>query len=495
MPDSIRPTPVPATPLPFLGLGSEAALRAVADALPDALFTTDLTGRVTYWNKVAERITGWSAAEAIGRDCSILAGDAMHGCSCGVGPIKCGLAEQGRTSKTCTLRAKDGRLLRIVKNAVLLYAPDGRLSGALETFTAVGEAHAAADRLGAPVEPRGEGGPPPAPGADFHGLVGRHPAMEELYRTIGLVAQSNATVMILGESGSGKECVAEAIHLGSRRAGAPFVRVSCSALNENLLESELFGHVKGAFTGALRDRRGRFQEAHGGTLLLDEIGDISPTVQVKLLRVIEQREIERVGDSAPIKVDVRLLCATHRDLKAMVQQGRFRADLYFRLAVFPIRVPSLREHLDDLPLLARSCLARLARASDPGGLAPSGLTPAALRVLTAYPWPGNVRELQNVLEFAGLRAGGGAIDLEHLPEEVRRPPAAPARPGAADPGPAQAAQDRAGALALEQILAMVERCGGNRAEAARRLGISRVTLWKKLKQAGLADAGKGEDQD
>jgi len=490
MPDSSRPT-VPPSALPFLGLGSEAALRAVADALPDALFTTDLAGRVTYWNAVAERITGWPAAEAIGRDCSILAGDAVHGCSCGVGPVKCGLAEQGRSSKTCTLRTKDGRLLRIVKNAVLLYAPDGRVTGALETFTAADQARAAPGREAACAEPRGaEAAERTArSGADFCGLVGRHPAMEELYRTIGLVAQSNATVMILGESGSGKECVAEAIHTGSRRAGGPFVRVSCSALNENLLESELFGHVKGAFTGALRDRRGRFQEAHGGTLLLDEIGDISPTVQVKLLRVIEQREIERVGDSAPIKVDVRLLSATHRNLKAMVQQGRFRADLYFRLAVFPIRVPSLREHLDDLPLLAEAWLARLV---DGGGARPAGLTAAAMESLQAYPWPGNVRELQNVLEFAALRAGAGRIALEHLPEEVRRPPAGAGRPGPGDAGleiGSTSGASRALALTSGQLLEMVAKCGGNRAEAARRLGISRVTLWKRLKAAGLDHGG------
>ncbi len=481
MSDPLRPTPPPSRPLPFLGFGSEAALRAVADALPDALFTIDLSGRVTYWNAAAQRITGWSPAEALGRDCSILAGDAVHGCACGVGPLKCGLAEQGRLSKTCTLRAKDGRLLRIVKSAVPITAPDGTVTGALETFTAVGEE---AELAGAAPDPAPGGCalPPPRPGPDFAGLVGRHPVMAELYKTIALVARSNATVMILGESGSGKECVAEALHRGSRRADGPFVRVSCSALNENLLESELFGHVKGAFTGALRDRRGRFQEAHGGTLLLDEIGDISPAVQVKLLRVIEQREIERVGDSSTIKVDVRLLCATHRDLKAMVQQGRFRADLYFRLAVFPIRVPPLREHLEDLPLLAEAWLARLA---EEGGARPARITPAALRALAGYPWPGNVRELQNVLEFAALRAGEGPLDAAHLPEEVRQPPAAAGGSAAAEgePDPAEVGA-RAAALTTEALRDMVARCGGNRAEAARRLGISRVTLWKRLKQAG-----------
>ncbi len=465
----------PSLHLPFQGLGSEDALHRIAELLPDALFTIDLQGRVTYWNRAAERITGWSSAEAIGRDCSILAGDAVHGCSCGVGPIRCGLVEQGRTSKTCTLRAKDGRLLQIVKNAIPLWAPDGSPTGALETFTLVGEVG---------MEPRCEipstGASAPAPSC---GMVGRHPAMLDLFRTIEQVARSNATVMILGESGSGKECVASAIHAGSRRASGPFVRVSCSALNENLLESELFGHVKGAFTGALRDRRGRFQEAHGGTLLLDEIGDISPTVQVKLLRVIEQREIERVGDSSPIKVDVRLLCATHRDLKKMVEAGTFRADLYFRLAVFPLRVPSLREHAEDLPLLLESWMERHVAS---GGERPRAIAPAALERLLAYPWPGNVRELQNVLEFAVLRAGTGVLDVEHLPESVRAGTTAATAPAAAGSRTPAAALDR------EQILAALAASGGNRAETARRLGISRVTLWKRLKQYGVDDVGAEE---
>lgn len=476
----MAPTTFSTPHLPFQGLGSEDALRRVADVLPDALFTIDLEGRVTYWNKSAERITGWSAEEAIGRDCSIMAGDALRGCACGVGPIKCGLVDQGRTAKTCTLRAKDGRLLDIVKNAVPLWAPDGSPVGALETFTLVGERG---------VEPRCEWTPAQsAPAVATCGMVGRHPVMLDLYRTIEQVARSSATVMILGESGSGKECVAGAIHRGSKRAGGPLVRVSCSALNENLLESELFGHVKGAFTGALRDRRGRFQDADGGTLLLDEIGDISPTVQLKLLRVIEEREIERVGDSAPIRVDVRLLCATHRDLKAMVEQGRFRADLYFRLAVFPLRVPPLREHVEDLPLIAEAWLERQASES---GERPAAIAAGALERLRAYPWPGNVRELQNVLEFALLRAGGGTIDEVHLPEEVRRGPPVKEAPTSTPPtlrerGPV--------ALDRDRVLTVLAEAGGNRAETARRLGISRVTLWKRLKLYGLDPGPERPDE-
>jgi PAS domain S-box-containing protein len=459
--------------LPFLGLGSESNLRDLADALPDGLFTTDADGVVTFWNHAAERITGWRREEALGQRCSILAGDAERGCSCGVGPIRCGLAGVSRTSKCCTIRTKDGRLVLIVKNAVPIHAADGRAVGALESFTEAG-AIDALDRRAAGSTLGGDG--------DFFGMVGRDPAMAELYRMIELVARSGSTVMILGESGTGKERVAEAVHRASPRAGGPFVRVSCSALNENLLESELFGHVKGAFTGALKDRRGRFQEAHGGTLLLDEIGDISPLVQLKLLRVIEQREIERVGDSQPVKVDVRLVCATHRDLRQLVSSGRFRADLFFRLAVFPLRVPALRERAGDIPLLAARFLGRLRSSAAPT------VVPEALRALRAYPWPGNVRELQNALEYAALQAGDGDVRLAHLPSEIRDAPAAHARGlhavGDAELEPAGGER--------EALVEALERAGWNRTRAAQSLGVSRVTLWKRMKRHGLVAPGAAQ---
>ncbi len=457
------------TSLAFLGLGSEAVIREMADALPHALFTTDTEGVVTFWNRAAEQITGWSRDEAVGRRCSILAGSAGSGCSCGVGPVRCGMIERGKTSKCCTIRTRDGREILIVKNAVPLHSADGRPVGALESFADVGSAERVERRPSGPLRrPDGD---------DFHGMAGRTPAMRELYRMIELVARSDATVMLLGESGTGKELAAEAIHRLSPRAAGPFVRVSSSALNENLLESELFGHVKGAFTGALRDRRGRFEEAHGGTLLLDEIGDVSPVVQVKLLRVIEQREIERVGDSRPIRIDVRLVCATHRDLRALVAGGHFRADLYFRLAVFPLRLPPLRERADDVPLLAERFLARLRPPASAG----KRLTPAAMRALAAHSWPGNVRELQNALEYAALRAGADDILPEHLPELAERPhdPSCgtlSARRG--DPG--------TGRDQRSEIVEALERAGWNRARAAATLGVSRVTLWKRMKRHAIA---------
>ena len=458
--------------LPFLGLGSETNLRELADALPDGLFTTDAEGTVTFWNHAAETITGWRREEALGQRCSILAGDAERGCSCGVGPIRCGLAAVSRTSKCCTIRTKDGRLALIVKNAVPIHAPDGRAVGALETFTEVGAVEATGAR---------PAGPALDANGDFFGMVGRDTAMAELYRMIELVARSDSTVMILGESGTGKERVAEAVHRSSPRADGPFVRVSCAALNENLLESELFGHVKGAFTGALKDRRGRFQDAHGGTLLLDEIGDISPLVQLKLLRVIEQREFERVGDSQPIKVNVRVVCATHRDLRQLVAAGRFRADLFFRLAVFPLRVPALRERPDDIPLLAQRYLQRLRGASGAPAIAPD-----ALRALREYRWPGNVRELQNVLEYAALQAGDGDLRLTHLPPEIRA--ASP------QPHPLRVVPDEDARTQEERqaLVAALDRTGWNRTRAAAALGVSRVTLWKRMKRHGLADPGAAE---
>jgi transcriptional regulator with PAS, ATPase and Fis domain len=458
----------------FLGLGSEEALQAIADALPHGVFTTDVEGHVTYWNGAAEQITGWSREEALGKDCSILAGDTLNGCACGSGPLRCGLASSGRTAKCCTTISKSGKLLLIVKNAVPIYSASGDVVGALECFSAVPANTAMASRPGLGSLASGT----------FQGLIGREPVMQELYRTVSLVAASDATALLLGESGTGKERVAEAIHALSRRSAGPFVRVSCSALNENLLESELFGHVKGAFTRAVHDRRGRFQEAHGGTLFLDEIGDISPIVQEKLLRVIESRQIERVGDSASIPVNVRLVCATHRDLKALVESARFRADLYFRIAVFPIRVPPLREHIGDLPLLAEWTFSG-ARSS---AAAPQPLTPGALEALAAYHWPGNVRELQNVLEFAALRAGGQPIGLDHLPEEIRARAGREVGIRMADGPrgrPGNGGTPQCPNVERDALTAALDATGWNRAAAARRLGISRVTLWKRMKARGI----------
>jgi len=307
---------------------------------------------------------------------------------------------------------------------------------------------------------------------DTDGIIGKSPRMQEVLKTIGRVAAADATVMIYGESGTGKELIARALHHRSSRRQGPFIQLSCAALPETLLESELFGYEKGAFTGAVSSRPGRFELADGGSLFLDEIGDISPAVQVKLLRVLEQRSFERLGSSKTISVDVRLIGATNRDLPAMIKAGEFREDLYYRLNVIPIQMPPLRERQGDVKLLAEHFLARYA----PG----KKLSAEALRALEAYSWPGNVRELQNTIERVTILSPGNVIELEDLPAEVLR--------GA--PPPTNAVRLPPEGIALEAvernlITQALERTGGNRTRAAELLGISRHTLLYRMEKYGL----------
>ena len=309
-------------------------------------------------------------------------------------------------------------------------------------------------------------------------LVGRDPRMQELYALIADVAASEATVLIRGESGTGKELVARALHEAGPRARGPFVAVNCSALSEQLLESELFGHVRGAFTGATADRRGRFAEAGGGTIFLDEIGDLSPAVQVKLLRVLQERVVERVGDNRPLPVDVRVVSATHRDLEALVATGRLREDFYYRIKVVTLRVPPLRERREDIPLLAAHVLERFARRDGLAG-APA-LGEAALAPLMAYDWPGNVRELENALDHALVLSRGGVVLPAHLPPEVRASAAAAATGATAKPrAPAHSEQER------DLLVRALRATGWHRTRAARQLGMDRTTLWRKIREYGL----------
>ncbi len=308
-------------------------------------------------------------------------------------------------------------------------------------------------------------------------LIGAGPAMRQLHQDIAAVAVSDATVLISGPSGAGKELVARAIHRRSLRHGELLAAVNCGALAEGLLESELFGHRKGAFTGAHRDREGLFEVAHGGSLLLDEIGEMSPALQVKLLRVIETGEVTPVGATRTRRVDVRLICATHRDLQAEVAAGRFREDLFYRIHVFPIRVPPLAERLEDLPALARHLLARLALHNR---MPAPALSDEALRALAARPWPGNVRQLANVLQRAMLLAAeGGCIAAEHVgadEEPLARTISGP------QGGPLKKRLAELERLLVAQCL---ERCAHNRTRAAAELGISRQALLAKLKKLGL----------
>jgi two-component system nitrogen regulation response regulator GlnG len=340
-----------------------------------------------------------------------------------------------------------------------------------------------------------EGGPDD-PAADP--LIGRCPAMHAVYKSIGRVAPQDVTVLVRGESGTGKELVARAIYHYSRRADRPFLALNCAAIPESLLESELFGHEKGAFTGADRQRVGKFEQCSGGTLFLDEVGDMAPLTQTKLLRVLQEQRFERLGGTATIATDVRIIAATNRDLETVVAAGKFRRDLYYRLNVYMIELPPLRERGGDVALLAGAFLRRSAREM---GKDMTGLSPEALECLQRYPWPGNVRELQSVVKHALLEATGPMIVPEFLPEAVRAAGTRPAPP--ADAGTVELdrfVEERLGAgsenlyaewqaVAERRLLERVLRhTGGKISPAARRLGIHRATLRARLAALGIDPA-------
>lgn len=308
-------------------------------------------------------------------------------------------------------------------------------------------------------------------------IIGQTPVMEELYKVIQQVAPSRATVLIQGESGTGKELVANAIHGLSPRSRGPFIAVHCAALPPNLLESELFGHEKGAFTGAVERRRGRFELAEGGTLFLDEISEIEPSTQVKLLRVLEERKFERVGGQETLDTDIRLITATNRDLHQLAQAGKFRQDLFFRLNVVTITAPPLRDRVNDIPLLARRFMIEFARENNKPI---NDITSEALNALMAYAWPGNVRELRNAIERMIVMAHGTKLTVHDLPGIIH-----PAAAGQDAPSLGIKSHASLREANRQMIVAALETAGGNRTKAARQLGISRRTLHRKLNEFGL----------
>jgi DNA-binding NtrC family response regulator len=309
----------------------------------------------------------------------------------------------------------------------------------------------------------------------FDGIVYSGPQMNKVLELVSKVAATEATVLILGESGTGKELIARALHEKSQRRNGAFVAINCGALPEGLLESELFGHVRGAFTGAERNKRGLFEEASGGTLFLDEISETTPALQVKLLRALQEGEVRRVGDNHPVKVSGRLVAATNKDLLKLVAEGKFREDLYYRLKVFPIDLPPLRDRTEDILPLAEHFLRKSLKKI--GGKA-TKFSPEAADALRRYRWPGNVRELEHVVERVMIMASGGSVTAADLPPEMLSGGPAPAasKTGAAE------TLDSAEKRHVQQVL---ESCGGNQAEAAKRLGVARNTLWRKLKAWGL----------
>jgi two-component system response regulator AtoC len=315
-------------------------------------------------------------------------------------------------------------------------------------------------------------------------IEGKSPRMLEVYKLVARVASTTATVLVVGESGTGKELVARAIHSHSSRAAEAFVPVNCTALSESLLESELFGHQRGAFTGAIATKRGLFEMADSGTLFLDEIGDMGPKMQAQLLRTLQDGEVRPVGSSESIKVDVRLVCATNRDLEAEVKAGRFREDLYFRINVVTVKLPPLRDRAGDIPILVTHFLAKVARREE---RSEASISREALELLCRYSWPGNVRELENAIERAVAVAKGNVILPSDLPADVT---------GGAPPAPAGIIDDRPTLAELERryIALVLSECAGNKKKAAERLGIDRRTLYRALERSGES-AGEEEADD
>jgi two-component system response regulator AtoC len=313
----------------------------------------------------------------------------------------------------------------------------------------------------------------------FRDLLSKSPAMQSVFELARTAARSNSTILVLGESGSGKEVLARAVHAESPRVGGPFVAVSCAALTESLLESELFGHEKGSFTGAISRRKGKFEAAHGGTLFLDEVGDIGPKLQLDLLRVLEERRFHRVGGNEPIEVDVRIIAATNRDLRRAAHEGKFREDLFYRLNVIPILIPPLRERREDVPLLVENFVERLSAEMK---RRIEGVSPDAMAALMAHDWPGNVRELRNVLERGAVVATGPVIQLSDLglPTKLEAAP---------KPGTLASLEE----VEKRHVAAVLAHANGNVSQSARILGIDRVTLYNKMKKYGLRRDGEEAD--
>jgi transcriptional regulator with PAS, ATPase and Fis domain len=317
----------------------------------------------------------------------------------------------------------------------------------------------------------------------YSGAIACSPAMIRIFRMVETLQHSEATVLILGESGTGKEVVARAIHQHSTRSSGPFVAVNCGAIPVDLLESELFGHVRGAFTGAIRDRVGRFELASHGTLFLDEIGDLPSSLQVKLLRVLQERQYQRVGESATRTTQARIIAATNADLRSALRQGRLREDLYYRLCVVPIEIPPLRDRREDIPPLSSNLLSRITAQN---GLV-RRISPQAMRLLLDYSWPGNVREMANVIEYAVTVAGRETILPEDLPEEIKRPGAAPGSPQSySSRASSESSEISNEGLEAARLRSVLDAHHWKRTEAALALGISRATLWRRMRELHVA---------
>ncbi len=432
----------------------------ILEALHDGVIIISRDRYIVFINSRARSLLGYEAGEALDHKCKSITRSTE--CETGCPLTRAIQEDKDQYDLNVWYCTKDGRRLYCRTNVIRLHDASGNLVGGAHILNDSGRIiHLSADREGV---------------QSFNGMIGRNPAMAEVFNLIRMVAETDSTVLVTGESGTGKELVANAIHLNSVRKGRPFVKVNFGALNEGVIESELFGHVKGAFTGATSDKVGRFELADQGTLFLDEIGDAPLTTQVKLLRVLQEGEFERVGSTRTVKVDARVVAATNRDLAEAIAKGAFRQDLYYRLNVFSIPLPSLRERREDIPLLAEHFLKKM--ASKLASKRIEGIEAEAMTRLMNYHFPGNIREMENIIEHAAIRCQDGVIRSLDLPLATE---------GASPVAPVKLHQIRAPLESFERdlILRTLEETRWRITESAKRLGLSRVTLWRRMREYGL----------
>jgi two-component system response regulator HydG len=437
----------------------------VSATMMEGVVVVDPKGIIQTVNRAMEEISGYTHTELIGQSCALIRCSACFSADQAAARKQCELFQNGVIAPSkCVLAKKDGSLRHVMKTGALIMDDNAQVLGGVEFFMDISEL-AAQERLITRLrrELNQEDG--------FQGILGKSAVMLQLFSLIGSAAQTDAPIIIYGESGTGKELVARAIHNLSPRRQGPYIRVNCKAMQESLLESEIFGPVKGPFSGAEPTRLSHFEAARGGNILLDEVGDLPLTLQAKLLRVLCENVIEREGGQKPVVVDVRVITATNRNLQQLVAEGRFREDLLYRLNVIPIHLPPLRERREDIPLLVEAFIERT-RLKTRKPVA--GLSKEALEFLMRYEWPGNVRELINAMEYAFMLCPEGHILPEHLPVHL-------SQKGASRLRGTSKAQDGSRARDKESLMRALKGAGGKMNEAAKSLGVSRVTLWKWLK--------------
>ncbi|MBN2725944.1 sigma 54-interacting transcriptional regulator [Candidatus Mcinerneyibacteriota bacterium] len=432
---------------------------AILESISDGVFTVDKEWNVTSFNRAAEEITGILREEAIGRRCSDVFRSSMCETDCALKRT----IETGRpvVNRSCYIIDGEGERIPISVSTAVLKDDEGHIIGGAETFRDLTEV----EQLRQELDERHRIGE----------LISRSPSMKPLFEMLPAVAESGGTVLITGESGTGKEVLARTMHQISPRKEEPFVTVNCGALPDNLLESELFGYKAGAFTGAVKDKPGRFHLARGGTIFLDEIGELSPAMQVKLLRVLQDKTFEPLGGTQTENSNARVIAATNRDLEEEVKAGRFREDLFYRINVIRLHLPPLRERQEDIPLLTEQFI-RLFNSRRKNPI--QGVSPEVYQAFLSYGWPGNIRELENVIERAFILCRSSVVTSDLLPPELA-PPGPPR-----DISSLQKVSERAEASLLRDVL---ERNGGDKVKAARELGIHKSTLYRKLKRLGLGN--------